>query len=133
VKYYLAGPMSGYPQQNFPLFDRVANLLRDQGYEIVSPAELDSPEERAIALADQRSQQSWGDFLSRDVKIVADDVQGIIFLPGWEKSRDARLEATVGLLMGKDFHFLKWDDQFAMPQPMARMTVACTLHREFIQ
>ncbi|KKL43628.1 hypothetical protein LCGC14_2366920, partial [marine sediment metagenome] len=32
LKYYLAGPMSGYPQFNIPLFDQVTAVLRADGY-----------------------------------------------------------------------------------------------------
>jgi hypothetical protein len=105
MKYYLAGPMSGIPQNNFPLFDRAALQLREAGYTIVSPAELDDEETRAESLTSKdggpSSTHTWGDFLSRDVKLIADSVDGIIFLPNWEKSRGARLEAYVALLTGK--------------------------------
>lgn len=110
---YLGGPMSGLPQFNFPAFDAAAAHLREQGWEIVSPAELDSDEvrEQALASADGRSvvrendtAQTWGDFLARDVKLIADDVQAIILLPGWSGSRGALLETFVGLLSGKDFY-----------------------------
>ena len=40
---------------------------------------------------------------TRDVKLVADHVQGVVFLPGWHKSRGARLEAFVALLCGHAF------------------------------
>ena len=50
-KYYLGGKMSGIPQFNFPLFDRAAANLRNHGFDIVSPAELDDPETRKAALA----------------------------------------------------------------------------------
>lgn len=112
MKFYLAGPMSGIPQFNFPAFDTAATRLRDLGHEIVSPAELDDDETRAEALdsldgrptqRDKVNGQTWGDFLARDVKIVADQVQGVVFLPGWEKSRGARLEAFVGVLCGHKF------------------------------
>jgi hypothetical protein len=110
--YYLAGPMTGYPQFNYPLFDKVAALLREQGYAVISPAELDGDTMRKIALAspdgsliafEGASGHTWGDVLARDVKIVADTVEGIIFLPGWDKSRGARLEAMVGILCGHEF------------------------------
>lgn len=98
MKYYLAGPMSGISQSNFPAFYAAAAVLREAGFEIVSPAELDDAEDMALALSDQPAKKTWGDFLSRDVKIVSDVCDGIIFLPGWEKSRGARLEAFVALL-----------------------------------
>lgn len=101
MRCYLAGPMTGIKQQNFPAFDAAAKALRAQGYEIVSPAELDDPEDKALALADLPARKTWGDFLARDVKIVADECDGVIFLPCWEKSRGARLEAFTALLAGK--------------------------------
>jgi hypothetical protein len=105
--------MSYVPQFNFPLFDSVAAGLRLEGFTIVSPAELDSAEVRESALAsatgepsserEQMLGQTWGDFLARDVKIIADMVDGIILLPRWYTSRGACLEAYVGLLTGTAF------------------------------
>lgn len=109
-KYYLAGPMSGYPQFNFPLFISAAADLRARGYEIISPAELDAEngiDKQAMESTDgdaSKLTQTWGDLLSRDVKIVADQVNGLILLPGWDKSRGARLEAFVGVLSGHKFY-----------------------------
>lgn len=102
--------MSGLPQSNFPAFYEAADVLRDQGWEIVSPAELDDEEEKANALAGRPSKSSWGDFLARDVKMIADGgIEGIVFLPRWWTSRGARLEATVGLLKHPCFMFYVYD------------------------
>lgn len=117
--YYLAGPMTGYPQFNFPAFTEACKVLRDKGYNIISPHELDSPEIQKEALESvdgtlhggKIAGETWGDVLSRDVRVVADEVQGIIFLPGWHASRGARLEAMVGLLCNHEFHFYNPDRQ----------------------
>ncbi len=108
MKYYIAGPMSGKPQFNYPAFDAAAEKLRDAGIEVVSPAEMDSKEVRAIAMASKHgnlsefnSDSTWGDFLCRDVKIVADEVDGVVVLPGWLNSRGARLEAFIALTVQK--------------------------------
>lgn len=151
---YLSGPMTNLPQFNVPLFDAIAASLREQGWDVISPAELDSEEVRAAALASPDGKvgegglvanETWGDMLSRDVKLLADGVEiperedvralrerlmrehnpqgdadgnplvahrgsqhvaidAIALLPGWEKSRGARLEAFVGLLTGKQFY-----------------------------
>jgi hypothetical protein len=98
---YVCGPMTGIPQFNFPLFDSVTATLRSLGFTVTSPSELDDPETRAAALASPdgapgsgtASDETWGDFLSRDVKLIADGgIQAIVVLEGWEKSRGARLE-----------------------------------------
>ena len=131
--YYLSGPMSGVPQFNFPTFARVAALLRKQGYCVVSPAEMDDDEVRAAAVASpdgsstETGGHTWGSFLARDVRIIADQVNGIILMPGWERSRGARLEAFVALLQ-KDFAFMRWDDHISMPVPLSRRTVRNEIH-----
>lgn len=109
---YLAGPMTGIPRFNFPAFEEATQRLRAAGHLITSPHENDTPAVQAAAWASpdgkldanhQIAGETWGDILARDVKLVADCVRGIVFLPGWSKSRGARLEAFVGLLTGKDF------------------------------
>ena len=101
--YYLAGPMSGIKSLNFPLFFSAAEDLRKAGYDIVSPAEMDDEQTVKDALkseGENTGDGTWGDFLSRDVKIIADSVDGIIFLPNWHRSNGARLEAYVALVSG---------------------------------
>lgn len=111
MKYYLAGPMTGIPQFNFPMFEAATRDLRARGYEIITPHELDSDTIKTEAMASNDGKlhdgkvggETWGDLLSRDVKVVADEVKGIILLPGWPKSKGARLECFVGLLCGHEF------------------------------
>jgi uncharacterized protein DUF4406 len=110
-KVYIAGPMSGVPQFNIPAFDAAAADLRQRGYFVVSPAELDDPAIREECLQSPdgaptlktSNGATWGTFLARDVIIVADKVDGVVLLDGWLKSRGARLEAFVGLLCNKTF------------------------------
>lgn len=113
MPYYLCGPMSGYPQANFPAFYAAAKDLRARGYDIISPAELDDQEDVDAALASVSGlpsdfRKTWGQYLSRDVLIVSEQCDGIIFLPDWFRSRGARLEAFVGCLSQRPFEFLEY-------------------------
>ena len=109
MKAYLAGKMSGIPQYNFPLFDYVAAKLRTAGWEIVTPSELDDPETRAKSMASPDgltpTGHTWGEYLSRDMKVIADSgLEAICLLPGWPSSRGAKLEAFVSMLLGLQFY-----------------------------
>jgi len=88
MKYYLAGPMSGIPEQNYPVFTHACQQLRSMGYEIVSPHET---------FVCQDAEQ-WNACLRRDVGTLS-GCDGIILLPGWSKSRGARLELHIALTL----------------------------------
>lgn len=104
LTYYLAGRMSGIPQLNFPRFMQVAHDLRESGWKLISPVELDSPEEKDYALQSDGQDyglRSWGHYLSRDIEIVADQVDGVIVIDDWWKSKGARLEVFTALQLKK--------------------------------
>lgn len=121
--FYISGPMSNRPYFNFPAFDEAARVLRDKGYTIVSPHEMDTPEMQAAArrsttgsMSELPPGESWGTMLGRDVQIIADTCTGIVLLPDWEQSRGARLEVATGLLCDKVFAMFFGGD----PIPMTR-------------
>ena len=134
MRLYLAGPMTSVPQFNIPLFDSTAAALRLLNLDIVSPAELDNPETRRVALASPdgapgsgaATGESWGDFLSRDVKLIADQIDGLVLLPGWQKSRGARLEVFVALLCGKKF-FVWSEGLYTFPRDVDAAEIRGTL------
>lgn len=106
--WYLSGPMTGIPQFNFPAFERAAKELREIGYDVTSPHELDSKENQQMAWnspdgVDTGQGESWGTCLARDIKLIADSVDGIIFLPGWENSKGARMEASMAIIKSLPF------------------------------
>lgn len=91
---YLAGPMRGYEHYNFPAFDAAAAVLRADGWEIFSPAEID----REIGFDEKSDDPLPKGFLAealrRDTIIIA-DVDNIILLPGWQESSGANYEMTI--------------------------------------
>lgn len=106
---YIAGPMTGIPQFNFPAFIRLALMLRGAGFTVVNPAELDDPDARAAALSSEDGDPAlyarltgltWGDFLARDLKLIADGgIDAICVLPGWARSRGARTETFTAYVL----------------------------------
>lgn len=102
-KFYLAGPMSGRPYFNIPAFETAARVLRAKGYDITTPVELDSEStyleaSQSLSGEDLKSGESWGTCLARDVKLLADELNAVIFLPEWHLSKGARLECYVAIL-----------------------------------
>jgi hypothetical protein len=46
---YVAGPMRGYDDYNYPAFDRQARVLEKQGWKVINPAEMDRDDEKPIS------------------------------------------------------------------------------------
>lgn len=82
---YLAGPMTGLPENNYPEFNRIADYLRRQGFHVENPAENDLPEN-----------SSWADYMRVAIgQLIKCDV--VVQLEGWEKSEGARFETDIAL------------------------------------
>jgi|TARA_B100000676_G_scaffold301477_1_gene348713 hypothetical protein len=89
LKVYISGPMTGCPDWNFPAFHKKAAELREAGLEPVNPAEnfdgqTDLPRELYM-------KTDIGQLLLCD---------RITFLPGWQGSRGAAIEALVAIECG---------------------------------
>lgn len=88
MRVYIAGPMTGYPELNFPEFERVTQRLRAAGYDVVSPHEVCPDKEMA-----------WCDAMKRDIVVLL-DCDGLVRLKGWEKSKGATLEHHIAKQLG---------------------------------
>lgn len=97
---YLAGPMSGIAEFNYPAFAKYAKKYRDLGYEVTSPHELDLADGTDPG-KDNVFKIPWAEYLKRDLMVMLmRNVTSIYLLPGWEGSRGARLEHHVGSELG---------------------------------
>lgn len=74
---YISGPMTGLPDLNRPAFGRAAAKLRALGLRPVNPANM--PE-----IAGWTHEQ----YMRRDLPILG-QCDGMVLLPGWQKSRGA--------------------------------------------
>lgn len=84
TRLYIAGPMTGYPECNYPAFHAAERQLLDLGYAVVNPA----------ARVDSTKARHYVDLLRDDLRLML-DCQGVALLPGWEFSIGARNEAMV--------------------------------------
>ena len=85
---YLAGPMTGLPELNFPAFTQEAERLRDEGLQVLNPAD-----HGIVDGAD------WADYLRHDIAGLA-SCERIHLLRGWTKSKGACLEMTIAKALG---------------------------------
>ncbi len=95
---YIAGPMRGYPEYNFPAFDVAAKRLRKEGWNVISPAELDRVEgihEYTAVLPDNFPRQA----MTRDTAAIC-KADAIALLPGWERSAGVKVELTLARFLG---------------------------------
>ena len=88
---YLAGPMRGIPEFNFPAFREAASVLRGCGFDVWSPAERDEAE-GFNPKADEAKPLAY--YMRFDLPAVCEADQ-VVVLPGWEQSQGARLEVHV--------------------------------------
>ena len=80
MKIYIAGPMTGIAELNFPTFHAAAARLRALGHTVINPAEL-NPDPDA----------KWLDCMRRDIaELVTCDA--VALLPGYSASRGAMIE-----------------------------------------
>jgi len=100
---YLAGPMQGYPQFNFPRFNAVARALRANGHKVFNPAEKDIDRHGGVDIAKDNKfgslvqakdehKFSLRTALEDDLRFICKEADTIVLLPGWEKSNGAMAE-----------------------------------------
>lgn len=85
---YIAGPMSGLPEYNFPAFKAAAEALRAAGWTVISPAELFEDTNRP-----------WTFYMRHAIKHML-DAESIYMLSGWSNSRGAKVEWGLAQSLG---------------------------------
>lgn len=109
---YLAGPMSGYPDFNFPAFYAAEDKLVAEGWEVFNPADKEqerthkklNPESFASGTPGQLVESGF-DFRTCyiwDVTKVC-EADAIYMLPGWQYSPGACGEHAVAVAMKRHY------------------------------
>jgi hypothetical protein len=97
---YLAGPMRGYPDNNFPAFHYAAKMLRGEGHQVFSPAEKGA---EVLLLKDPSLQYKIAfrrEVFFLDTEYICKYADAVALLPGWEKSAGARAERALAEAIG---------------------------------
>ena len=93
MRIYIAGPMRGLPEHNFPAFNAAAARFREQGHEVANPVEIG---ERLFGNSPSVPPTAY---LHADILEVL-RCDRIAVLPGWRGSVGARLEVALGVTLG---------------------------------
>jgi hypothetical protein len=89
MKIYISGPMTGLKGFNYHTFNVAACRLRDKGFEVVNPAEINEPG------------KAWLHCMREDIKAMM-DCDTVLYLPGSENSRGAKIELVLAFQLGLD-------------------------------
>lgn len=100
---YIAGPMTGYDDFNYPAFNAAAAQLRSLGIAAINPAD-----HGVVPGA------TWEDYLRSDIAQLA-TCESIYLLPGWSKSRGALLEHHIATSLGMQLFFAEGAEK---PEPV---------------
>lgn len=90
---YIAGPMSGKPDYNYPAFHRVAGKWRRGGWEVFNPAENHGG----------RTDLPLAAYFAEDLPQVC-RADALAVLPGWQDSKGASIEVSLARHLGKPIY-----------------------------
>lgn len=109
---YLAGPMTGHENHNFPAFHAAAERLRGSGLEVINPAD------HGLV-----NGLGWSDYMRWDLVKLA-GCHSVYVLPGWEKSKGASLEVAIARALGMPVFTVDGASLASAPVASARAALA---------
>jgi hypothetical protein len=110
LKVYVAGPMRGIPEFNFPAFHAAADALKQIGCVVFNPAAKDNERHgtdisKGNATGDEAIASAQHGFnlreaLSMDLAWICAEADAIALLPGWKNSKGATAEHATAVALG---------------------------------
>lgn len=115
MRTYLAGPMRGYKDFNFPAFFEAEEKLKLQGYTVFNPARRDveahGPDVCKSETGNLADIAHIGfnhrETMKIDLSWICDHAEAIALLPGWEKSTGAKAEKALADCLGLKVIYLE--------------------------
>jgi hypothetical protein len=111
-KVYIAGPMRGIPEFNFPAFFAAEDKLRAGGYQTFNPARRDNERHGAdiskgnatgdVSQAAEKHGFNLRHALGHDLAYICAEADAVYMLPGWESSKGATAERAAAIALGLD-------------------------------
>ena len=109
---YIAGPMRGYENYNYPAFDEREDILNRYGWQCVNPARLDrcqgKPMSDPMAFAPDSNYEDhefMRSALCRDMVAICDECTAIYMMKDWENSKGAKAEWALAKALGLDIFY----------------------------
>lgn len=93
---YIAGPMTGIPEFNYPAFFAAKADLLARGYYPVSPTESTND-----VIVTEAEAKPWDYYMRLAIALLL-SCDGIHMIDGWENSKGARLERNIAVELGME-------------------------------
>lgn len=103
---YIAGPMTGKPNLNYPAFFRAEETLVQHDFSVLNPAKIDHQYPTQCAVLEwsgimrlckacpECNERTWQWYMRKAVAMLA-EADGVGLLDGWSESRGARAEVAL--------------------------------------
>ena len=88
---YISGPMSGFPELNYPAFFEAEKFLEQRFTKVLNPAKLE---------LDKDQEPSWENWMRKALCMMLAEATHIVLLPGWEISKGAKFELQTAEVLG---------------------------------
>ncbi len=102
LSFYIAGPMTGIAEFNFPAFDAARDWLISLGHGAISPADIDRAQgfdEKGCNGTEALTEEQRFRFARNDMGALL-RVNGVVVLDGWQRSTGARNEVMMAGFLG---------------------------------
>lgn len=124
TRVYIATPMTGIPEMNRPMVDRIARYIDRRGDVPVLPHDIPArPHDGPCPDADSYPGVTERDhgglcYLRNDLIIMLQRCGAVVMAPGWSRSRGARVEHSTALAVGMDVSYWHPDSGMVSSTPL---------------